>query len=81
MAADGPDYMTRQEVADDLGVSVGTVTRILQDGDLYHYRVGKQIRVPLESMTAFKAGRRGVNPYADMDMSTWPPTPPLFTIA
>ena len=40
------EWRTRQEVADLMNVSVQTITREIQRGNLQAVRVGKQIRIP-----------------------------------
>lgn len=40
------DYLTPEEAAEVLGISVGTVYRKLQSGDLAGFQLGRQWRIP-----------------------------------
>lgn len=43
---DYADYLTPEETAEVLGISVGTVYRKLQSGDLAGFQLGRQWRIP-----------------------------------
>jgi excisionase family DNA binding protein len=40
------NYLTPEEVAEVLGIGIGTVYRKLQSGDLAGFQLGRQWRVP-----------------------------------
>ncbi len=48
------DYLTPEEVADILEVSVGAVYRRLQSGDLAGFQLGRQWRIPREEVEKFR---------------------------
>lgn len=43
-------YLTPRDVADELQVSVRTVRRLCNAGDIQHARVGSQVRIPREAL-------------------------------
>jgi excisionase family DNA binding protein len=43
--ADQPMWMTREEIADAMDVSPGTVTRLLRSGKIAGFKIGRQWRV------------------------------------
>lgn len=45
-----PEYLTRQQAARLLGVSPGTVGRMVNSRDLPTVRIGKCVRIPRESV-------------------------------
>ena len=45
------DYLTAVEVAAVLRVSLRTVRRLLAQGHIPHIRVGRQVRIPRETLT------------------------------
>jgi excisionase family DNA binding protein len=45
--------LTRGEVAEVLGVSVQTVSRMLRRGELQTKKVGRFVRIPAESLQAY----------------------------
>ena len=64
-----PQLLTRQEAADVLGVSVGTVKRRIATGDLPAFRDGRRIvrvrRTDLERYIAERIARRSVGRRSD----------------
>ncbi|MGH2461331.1 MAG: helix-turn-helix domain-containing protein [Chloroflexota bacterium] len=48
------DYLTPEQTADILGVSVGTVYRHLQAGDLAGFQLGRQWRIPPDELDKFR---------------------------
>lgn len=75
-----PTVYTRDQVAEILQVSMGTLSQLLGSERLYHFRVGKQIRIPAEALTAYIQGQEynAGEGLTRQDASTWPPTPSLF---
>lgn len=53
MTAERPAYYTADEVAQELRVTPRTILRLIERGDLRAVRVGKQYRIPRESLEAF----------------------------
>lgn len=47
------DYLTPEQAADILGVSVGAVYRRLQSGDLAGFQLGRQWRIPPDEIEKF----------------------------
>jgi len=47
------DYLTPEQVAEILDVSVGVVYRRLQSGDLAGFQLGRQWRIPREEVEKF----------------------------
>lgn len=45
--------LTAKEVAQLLGVDVGTVYKLARAGELGHYRVGDSVRFPRQDVEAF----------------------------
>lgn len=52
---EAPEYLTAREVAERLRVSVMTVHRLVERGDLRAIRVGNQLRIPRDSYEAYTA--------------------------
>lgn len=50
--------LSQAKVAELLGVSVKTVTRRIEAGQLRHHRIGRQIRVSLDDLESYVARRR-----------------------
>lgn len=48
------DYLTPDQAAELLGVSVGTVYRQLQAGDLAGFQLGRQWRIPRDEIEKFQ---------------------------
>lgn len=48
------DYLTPEQVAEILEVSVGVVYRRLQSGDLAGFQLGRQWRIPPEEVEKFR---------------------------
>lgn len=78
-------FYTRSEAAQFLGVSVTTLMREVHAGKLYTFKVGRQVRIPAESLDDFVAGRPAHQAPADRrepmhadDGDTFPPTPSVF---
>ena len=58
-ASDTPtDFLTVDQVAALLGVSVKTIRRWVQSGDLAHHRFGRQVRISLADLRSFTEARR-----------------------
>lgn len=55
----GELYLTRDEAADHLRVSVRTVSRLYRSGQIVAVRVGQQVRIPQSSLDAYVAARTG----------------------
>lgn len=55
----GELYLTRDEAADQLRVSVRTVSRLYRTGQLIAVRVGHQVRIPQTSLDGYVAARTG----------------------
>lgn len=53
-------HWTKQQVADLLAVSVQTVGRLIKNDDLKAIRIGRQVRIPEESVLTYLA-RKGVS--------------------
>ncbi len=53
-----PHLLTREQVAEHLAVSVKTVMRWNERGDLPMHRLGRQVRVSEDDLIAFTAARR-----------------------
>ena len=53
-----PDFLTVDQVAALLGVSVKTIRRWVQIGDLAHHRFGRQVRISLADLRSFTGARR-----------------------
>lgn len=77
---DLPRLMTRQEVADYLGVSLTTVQNLYLSGRLAHIRVGKSVRITAPAVVDYLEGRAPAPRRVEAadDLSTWPPTPSLL---
>ena len=52
------DFPTVDQVAALLGVSVKTIRRWVQNGDLAHRRFGRQVRISLADLRFFTEARR-----------------------
>lgn len=78
---DLPRLMTRQEVAEYLGVSLTTVQNLYLSGRLAHIRVGKSVRISAAALVDYLEGRAPAprRPESSDDVSTWPPTPSLLS--
>ena len=50
------DYLTPQEVADELYVAVSTVYDLLKSGRLHGVKVGRVWRIPIDSLERFVYG-------------------------
>ncbi len=50
------DYLTPQEVADELYVAVSTVYDLLKSGRLHGVKVGRVWRIPIDSLERFIYG-------------------------
>ena len=48
------DYLTPEQAAEILGVSVGSVYRRLQTGDLAGFQLGRQWRIPPDELEKFR---------------------------
>ena len=48
------DYLTPEQAAEILGVSVGSVYRRLQAGDLAGFQLGRQWRIPPDELEKFR---------------------------
>lgn len=57
-----PELMTRNEAAKRLRVALATLVRLTQSGELYSFRVGRQIRIPTAAVEAFMRGERYPTP-------------------
>lgn len=53
-----PEFITRQQVADWLTVSIQTVDKLLRNKVLNAYRVGRCVRLRREEVLAYVEGRR-----------------------
>ena len=53
-----PDFLTVDQVAARLGVSVKTIRRWVQNGDLAHHRFGRQVRISPTDLRSFTEARR-----------------------
>ena len=77
-----PELLSRREAADLLRVSTTTVSRHIANGSIYAINIGRQVRIPRESLRAFLQGKRFTDydpePLRAPDLGTWPPTPSLF---
>ncbi len=51
---DYASYLTPEEAAEILGLSVGTVYRKLQGGDLVGFQLGRQWRIPPIELVKFQ---------------------------
>ena len=60
MTLQKPRLLSIAEVARYLGVSEKTIRRLLRDGLLRSYRVGRQLRISQEDLTAYLAQARFV---------------------
>lgn len=49
------DYLTPEQAAELLGLSVGTIYRHLHAGDLAGFQLGRQWRIPRGEVDAFRA--------------------------
>ena len=56
------NYLSADEVADELGLHVRTVRAYIRDGRLRAARVGKQYRITRADLAAFAAGAGNTNP-------------------
>ena len=58
-ASDTPtDFLAVDQVAALLGVSVKTIRRWVEIGDLAHHRFGRQVRISLADLRSFTEARR-----------------------
>jgi excisionase family DNA binding protein len=48
-----PRLLTRQQAAELLQLSISTISRLLKSGELVAHRLGRQWRIPVESVEAF----------------------------
>jgi len=48
------DYLTPEQVAEVLEISIGSVYRHLQSGDLAGFQLGRQWRIPREEIEKFR---------------------------
>ena len=46
------DYLTREQAAERLKVSVTSIDRMVRDGRIAHVRVGRVVRIPEEAFAA-----------------------------
>lgn len=53
-------HWTKQQVADLLAVSVQTIGRLIRNKELEAIRIGRQVRIPEESVLSYLA-RKGVS--------------------
>ncbi len=53
----GETFYNRREVADLLGTSIYTVSRLVRDGRLAAVRVGQQLRVSQSALDAYVAAQ------------------------
>lgn len=60
MSTNTKKHWTQQQVADLLAVSVQTIGRLIKNDDLKAIRIGRQVRIPEESVLAYLA-RKGVS--------------------
>jgi excisionase family DNA binding protein len=51
-------FLSVADVADHLGVSDKTIRRWIGGGELHAHRLGRQIRINSDDLTAFLASRR-----------------------
>lgn len=59
---DSPKLLSVDQLAEALGVSRRTVYRLLEEGDVPHYRVGKHLRFDLDEVKkALRANKSGGN--------------------
>lgn len=75
--------LTRQQVADELSVSISTVGNLIRSRAIYALQVGSTYRIPREVLDAYKRGEpcpygTSTGPETDPDVTTWPPTPSLL---
>ena len=73
--------LTRQEVADELGLSVSTVQRMYLAGQIGYRRVGRQVRIPRSALWRYMDGlpaEQVPTPALAPDDSTFPETPSLL---
>lgn len=79
-----PELLTRSEAAAALRVSLTTITRLTQSGQLRAVHVGRAIRIPAESIRAFIAGESSPeepsSPELHPDYSTSPPTSSILEL-
>lgn len=73
--------LTRQQVADELQLSLSTVGIMVRTGELHSVQVRGMYRIPRESLDAYLRGEP--SPYAltgeqAPDTTTWPPTPSML---
>ena len=50
--------LSKQQAADLLGLSLKTITRKIQSGELRSHRFGRTVRIAEEDMASFTAARR-----------------------
>lgn len=74
------EVFTKAEVSQILRVSLTTVGRILETGELHSFRAGRSIRVTKTALRAYMNGESVPRPPAlrQPDMATYPPTPSLL---
>lgn len=79
--AEGPnDLLTRDEVADMLQVSVGTVQNLYLGGRMESFRIGRHVRIRRQAVWDYLEGRKYTPPppLAAQDWTTDPPTPSML---
>lgn len=78
-----PELLTRAEAAQYMRVSTATVSRLEKRGHLRAVRIGRQWRIPVESLRAYLEGDPAPevqqHRHDSPDYSTDPPTPSLLT--
>ena len=53
-----PRMLSKQKAADLLAVSLKTITRKIQSGELRSHRIGRMVRITEEDLASFTAARR-----------------------
>lgn len=75
------DLLTREEVADMLQVSIGTVQNLYLGGHMESFRVGRHVRIRRQAVWDYLEGRKYEPPRWDaaLDWTTDPPTPSILS--
>ena len=75
------NLLTRKEAAARLKVSLTTMSTILKSGDLFYFRLAREVRIPSEALDDYINGVKPAgkdNPMAAPDAGTYPPTESLL---
>lgn len=76
-----PELLTRQEAAKRLRISVTTLSRLYETGEIRAIRVGHAFRIPRVDIDRMVAGLPPIPRAGELaaeDVSTWPPTPSML---